>query len=222
MHPPSLDTAPARCATILLLAAIATGCAVPCAGPAPDARPLRGRVLSAATGEPLRAGAPLVICVRSPETAAGCERDDAVLRQDGTQLAPPFLAVAPDQEVRFQNRDRICHSWFSTSEPNSFQTEQLHPGDDASVRFARPGFVHVYCTLHRGRQATILVTPVQRFALVDPAGGFEIPGLPPGPHRLEAWSERYPRQQWQITIPSHGARFVELRLADHPAARSPE
>lgn len=69
------------------------------------------------------------------------------------------LELVVGQELVFENRDRICHGFFSSSAPNAFSVGVLQPQGRASVRFSHPGTVHVYCSLHEHRQLTILVVP---------------------------------------------------------------
>lgn len=76
--------------------------------------------------------------------------------------APQTIEVVVGQEVRFVNRDAICHGFFSSSAPNTFDSGLLHPGATAVVTFAHPGTVQVYCSLHQHRQLTIEVVPAPR------------------------------------------------------------
>lgn len=85
-------------------------------------------------------------------------------------LAPVLYVVEPaaaartlelvvGQELVFENRDLICHGFFSSSAPNAFSVGVLQPQGRASVRFSHPGTVQVYCSLHEHRQLTIHVVP---------------------------------------------------------------
>ncbi|HEX5053112.1 MAG TPA: hypothetical protein VFZ65_15160 [Planctomycetota bacterium] len=75
----------------------------------------------------------------------------------GSAHEPATIDVAVGQQLRFVNHDAICHGLFSSSAPNTFDLGFLRPGAGATVSFAHPGVVHVYCSLHEHCQLTIRV-----------------------------------------------------------------
>lgn len=111
-----------------------------------------------------------------------------VARADGDE-SPALYVTSPGRGVRFENRDELCHEFFSSSGPNAFQLGMLEPGDARTVDLAVPGLVQVYCTLHAGKQLSVLVAPSPHHALVQPDGGFALADLAPGRYRVEAWGE---------------------------------
>ena len=104
------------------------------------------------------------------------------------KLEPELLAVARGQELRIFNSDSLCHSFFSSSTGNAFKTPILQPSESAKLRLETPGLVQIYCSLHEGRQARVIVLPSPYFQNVDGQGHFLLRELPPGDYRLAAWT----------------------------------
>src|SRR5688572_25199131 len=131
-----------------------------------------GTVRSRATGQPLKTQSPLVVFVLAPcnKTATGLSA--SVISHGNGKSSPSFLVVAAGTRVSFTNQDRIFHRFFSSSANQVFDTGLLAPGSSSAVGLDRAGAVNVYCSLHEGRQATILVTPTSQSAVVGPRGEF--------------------------------------------------
>ncbi len=138
----------------------------------------------------------------------------AIVRLVDAALSPSFLVVPVGQSVHFLNDDEIYHSFFSSSEHNAFDLGLLDPGKSNTMRFERPGPVHVYCSLHTGEEVTILVAETPHYAIVDPSGAFTIRNLPPGLYILETWSEDLPPQRTEVNVSSGGADLVELPVGE--------
>ena len=85
--------------------------------------------------------------------------DDAyVLATEGKDFVPRVLPVIVGATVRFPNFDPILHNAFSTSQSNSFDVGLYGQGEESEpVRFVNPGLVRVYCNVHHGMVAHILV-----------------------------------------------------------------
>jgi len=69
--------------------------------------------------------------------------------------------------------------------------------------------IPVKCNVHPWMRAYIGVVSNPFFAVTGDDGTFTIKGLPPGTHTLEAWQEKFPPQDIQITV---GAK--ETKTAD--------
>jgi plastocyanin len=133
-----------------------------------------------------------------------------VVRRVGDVFEPPFVVVSVGRSVRIVNEDEICHSFFSSSPNNAFDLELLKPGEAGTVRFEHPGPVQVYCSLHSGKQATILVAPTAYFAVVDHGGEFAIDNTEPGHYVLEAWNEHRSLHRLEVNVPPRRTKFVEI------------
>jgi hypothetical protein len=205
---------------LLLLAAAAAGCATappPCP---PTSQGIQGRLCEGRAGKPMTTAGPHVVLARGERDAPVDAPPPLVWRFGDDGFAPPFLVACAAQEVWIVNDDRICHRFFASLPPNDFDLGMLRPGESRPLRFGAAGTVHVYCSLHGGRQATILVAPTPYYALASAAGEFAIQGLPPGRYELETWSEDRPPERLEVTVPESGTPFVEIVVAA-PAARPP-
>lgn len=139
----------------------------------------------------------------------------ATVKQSGATFSPAFQVVAVGQTVDMPNTDSIYHNVFSYSRPNAFDLGTYPAGESRSVRFDHPGIVRVYCSIHEGMNATIVVAPTRYFTVLRGAGAFEIDGVPPGRYRLRTWSEKLPDVVRDVTV---GAGPASVRLVIKPRA----
>jgi hypothetical protein len=123
------------------------------------------------------------------------------------------------QEITLVNEDGLCHRFFSAQAPQPFDGGLLKPGGSSTLRFEVPGPVPVYCALHGGRQAMILVVPTRTFAVVGPTGEFVLPGLQPGRCVPEVWSEGAQGQPVDFMVPAGGLADLELAVTAARPAR---
>ncbi len=173
---------------------------------------VRGRVIDRATGGPAADAVPLVV-LALPRGASHPHRTGTThLPRSGGAFVPPFLVVPVGERVVFENRESICHGFFSSSKANAFDLGLLQPDGSRAFRFERPGRVHVYCSLHAGRQATILVAPTPWFATVDALGHYAIRDLPPGAYVFETCSERHRPTRRNVVVPESGPFVVDIAI----------
>jgi hypothetical protein len=174
----------------------------------PDTAEIRGRVQRA--GARAAGNAPLVVSACRLDGDGRSPAPRAVLWRRNGGFAPPFLVVAAGQEIEIRNEEPICHQFFSSSAPNSFELPLLQPGGSVVTRLHEPGFVHLYCKLHAGKQTTLLVSPSPHAAVVDEDGFFCVGDLRPGRYLLETWSEKLPRQRFEWTARAAGSAGADL------------
>jgi hypothetical protein len=218
---------------VLLVAAAGQGCAAhppapaPGTATAPEPAPARARASKAVTGSirgrlaapqpPLLPDVPRVVTARPVGGAETPRRPDAVWRRVSGTFTPRLLVVSTGQTVRIRNDESICHRPFSSSTGNAFELPLLDPGDVGKVSFDEPGLVRVYCSLHAGEQASILVVPTPYFAVVGPTGEFALDGLPPGTYELVELHGARPAGSLRATVPGDGQRVVEIPSTRWPA-----
>lgn len=201
-----------RVAGLLTAAALLAGCALLDARGTRRSGSIRGRVLYLSSELNATRGGPLVVLatpVKAPRPKAPPPSEYRF-----TGCFPPLLVVPAGGTVRVVNDHGLCHAFFSSSRPNLFETGPLHPGQAADVALAHGGVVHVYCSLHPGRQGTILVTATPYRAMVGPDGGFAFDDLPPGRYLLETWSETLPTQRADVFVGDGDVRVVDIPLDD--------
>ena len=178
---------------------------------------VRGQVVSR-SGEALAGNpGPLVVLAIPTTGTRGSSRGTSVMRRANDEFSPSFLVVSAGGQVRFDNAENIYHRFFSRSEKNAFDLGMLEPGASRAFRFEHPGPVHVYCSLHSHKQATILVARTPHFAVVEPNGAFKIANLRPGSYVLETWGRGRATVSVELRVPSRDSSFVQIPL---PAAKS--
>jgi plastocyanin len=210
-----------------LLLVLVAGCSLPrpraheasftAAAPSLYGRVVAGRTVSGSTGPAMKTGSPIVVFARARHMTPTQPTGTREVRRQVEALIPSFLVLSVGQELRFGNDDGLCHSFFSKSGSNAFETGLLRPGEAKVVRFDRPGAVQIYCSLHAERQATILVVPTPHFAIVDAKGEFEIAGLLPGEHILVTWNGTEVLHRTRVELTAGERRFVKIDLPDAEA-----
>lgn len=165
--------------------------------------------------------APLVVMAIPAAAASQTPAVLPVIRRVDDAFSPSFVVVPAGRSVHIVNDDDICHSFFSSSEHNAFELGIQRPGESNTIRFESPGPVQVYCKLHTGKQATILVAPTTHFAVVSSSGQFEIDNFEPGTYVLETWNEVRALQQLEVVVPARRTKFVEIAV-DELQLQEPE
>lgn len=139
-------------------------------------------------------------------------RSTGEIRQHTARFEPGFLVVAVGQPIEMPNDDSIFHNVFSYSRPNDFDLGLYRSGASRTLRFAHPGPVRIYCSIHERMNGLIFVAPTRLFAVVSARGEFRIADVPPGRYRLRVWTERLPERGRDLSLePSENAR-IEITL----------
>jgi len=133
------------------------------------------------------AGAILVYVVGFEEPAGSST--PRILQRD-RQFLPDLVAITAGQSVSFPNGDPILHNVFSPTPERRFDLGSYRKGDTRKRAFPRAGVVDVFCNIHPGMSATIVVLPNRRFAFADASGAFTIEGVPAGTWKIFAYSRR--------------------------------
>lgn len=123
---------------------------------------------------------------------------NAVIKQRAKSFTPHIIALEAGGSVDFPNLDPIFHSAFSNYDGKIFDLGLYAPHTSRAVRFDRPGIVRVFCNIHAAMSAVIVVVPTPYFAVTNPAGTFQIDGLPPGKYRLRVFHERATPEALQL------------------------
>ena len=127
------------------------------------------------------------------------------VQQKDKQFWPRSLAVQRGTKLTFANYDAIFHNVFSLTPSNKFDLGAYQAGEaPRSVVVSQPGVVDVFCNMHSGMSASILVVPNSHFAKVKPDGSYQLPGVPVGQHRVVAWMPNAESQSQDIQITDSG------------------
>lgn len=139
----------------------------------------------------------------------------AIIRQVNKQFVPDVVPILMGTTVEFPNTDTVYHNVFSLSRIKPFDLGIYEQGGSKSVTFDQPGLVKVYCNIHPGMIASILVMANPHFTTTDREGRFAIRDAPLGSAKLRMWSPRsreHPDRP--IVVTAQGVKDLELGLVE--------
>jgi plastocyanin len=132
------------------------------------------------------------------------------LAQKDQSFSPRVVPVMVGGYVEFPNRDPIYHNVFSVSPAKRFDLGKYGRGKSKSVRFDKPGVVKVYCDIHSNMEGFVLVVPNGWFTRAAEDGAFELPPLPSGTYRVQAWHPDLGTKSVSVTVGENETRSVEV------------
>lgn len=188
------------------------------AAPAAGTRVLQGTIrLQAGRGQTVSAAelANAVVLYRPsrPVPAAPPGRFSIVTR--GKRFLPTTLVVPVGSTVAFPNNDEVLHNVFSDTPGNRFDLGLYGEGESAEVVLRAPGVVMVFCNVHYGMYAAVVVVDTPYAARVAADGGFRFDDVPAGAGRLEVWHPRAESRQWPIAPGERRLQDIVL-VVDRP------
>ncbi len=129
------------------------------------------------------------------------------------QFEPRVLVIQAGTEVIFPNDDPILHNVFSSSPENRFDLGLYGRSDGKTHRFDAPGLVRVFCNVHPGMSAHIVVVDSPHYMQPDQQGRFTLSDLPSGPGRLTVWHERADPRQFDLDLAAGNVDLGTIELA---------
>lgn len=174
-----------------------------------------GSVRLAVEGAGLADIGPVAVFLERPggETPPPPAGSAPAIHQREARFLPSFLVVSAGQSVRMANDDTIFHNVFSLSRPNDFDLGVYPAGEVRTVKFAHPGLVKLYCSIHSSMTGAILVVPSPWFSVVSAAGAYRIREVPAGRYELSVWNERLPIVKRSVTV-TEGPLRVDVTLGN--------
>ncbi len=134
----------------------------------------------------------------------------AVMDQKQLRFDPHVLPILVGTTVEFPNSDPLLHNVFSISEAKRFNLGLYGRDTIRRMTFDKPGVVELLCNVHLEMSGFIVVLKNPYFARTDAGGGFRIADVPPGPHRLRCWHERFPALERNVDVPSTGSVNIDF------------
>ena len=136
----------------------------------------------------------------------------AVVDQQGCVYTPRVVGVVVGQQVEFRNSDETNHNIHPMPRENPEWNESQPPkGEPKRKTFEREEvMVPVKCNIHPWMRAYVGVVRHPFFGVTGADGSFNIAGLPPGTYTVEAWHERFGRQEAQVTVAAKDAKTVDF------------
>ena len=110
--------------------------------------------------------------------------------QRNKSFQPHILVVEVGTVVQFPNQDPFFHNIFSLFDGKRFDLGLYESGSSRTVRFDRPGVSFLFCNIHPGMSAVIVVVDSPYFGMSDRSGRVVIPGVPSGSYETHVWYER--------------------------------
>jgi len=110
------------------------------------------------------------------------------IKQHSKQFSPSVAVVQTGTRVLFPNEDKIFHNVFSPTPGSAFDLGTVKSGDRPNpIALMKPGHVEIFCNIHSGMRADVLVVPNAHWTRVRPDGTFQIAGVPFGPRQVVVW-----------------------------------
>lgn len=143
------------------------------------------------------------------------------MKMEKKKFTPRVLAVTVGSEVIFPNYDPILHNAFSTSTNNNFDLGLYSGGESGKTVFDKTGLVRVYCNVHHGMVAYILVFDNPYFTNLSSDGSFKLENLPASNGTLYIWHPRAKVLKKDIDINSansgetYNIKLTKRRIPKH-------
>lgn len=142
------------------------------------------------------------------DTARGGPRPR--LAQKDQAFLPRVLPVAVGASVEFPNLDPIFHNVFSASPVKRFDLGKYPRGQSKRVIFDKAGLVNVYCDIHSGMEAFVLVLPTHVFTQPENTGRYALPPVPGGTYMLHVWHPDRGEIRREVQVPVSGDLALDL------------
>jgi len=146
------------------------------------------------------------------------------LVQKNKQFTPHLLVVPAGSSVEFPNEDPFFHNVFSLFNGKRFDLGLYESGASRSVKFDQEGVSYIFCNIHPGMGAVVLVLNTPFYTVSGSNGEVVIHDVPQGVYRLHVWSERarvksmnIPREV-QISASTASLGEIDMELTASPEA----
>ncbi len=141
-------------------------------------------------------------------------RDTLVMDQFGMAFSPGLLVLERGQTVRFQNSEDVVHNvqvrWLDRD--STLFNAGTAQGSPFHFTFEETGSYDVYCDIHPGMTAMLLVHDAAMVVTAARDGSFRLEDIPPGSYSVEVWSAD-PRLRGRRSVVV-GVGRTELDLRD--------
>jgi len=139
------------------------------------------------------------------------------LLQKEKRFLPHVLAVPVGSSVNFRNEDALFHNVFSLSRAAKFDTGLRKAGEEAAIKFDKPGVVELLCNIHATMIGYLVVVDTPWYAVTDGSGAFQIKTVPPGEYEAAVWHENSSAPLKRKITVAEGSQLAFTLAADKRA-----
>jgi plastocyanin len=134
------------------------------------------------------------------------------LDQNGCMYKPHVIGIVAGQNIEVKNSDPTNHNIHPQPSVNQEWNESQTPGSESKMKtFARQEvMIPVKCNVHPWMRSYIGVVSHPFFFVTSDDGTFTIKGLPPGTYTIEAWHEKYGKQEQQVTVAPKESKTLDF------------
>lgn len=138
-----------------------------------------------------------------------------VLDQKRCRFEPHVLIVPAGSEWQVLNSDHLVHSLHTGGRTNPpVNRVQLAGVARLSFRFDRAEIFPLWCDIHRGMQAWVVVADHPYYALTDDEGRFRLTDIPAGDYTLEVRHETLGSVVKRVQVAEEEETRVEFKMAE--------
>jgi hypothetical protein len=145
------------------------------------------------------------------------------LEQKGCVYRPHVIGVRAGQALQISNDDPTIHNMHSLSgRGNDFNASRPAGTPPLVVTLAAEEMMlRVTCDIHSWMNIFVGVVSHPYFAVSGNDGTFEIRGVPPGRHAIQAWHERYGPLNATVAVTSGETAVVDFAYTGSEKAAPP-
>jgi hypothetical protein len=125
-------------------------------------------------------------------------------------LQPVVSAAMAGSWLEIWNADSVYHQPFSRSPAAPFEARTIRPGTGTAIRLPAKGMIQIFCQLHEGEAAELLVLDKGAWTRPDTAGAFHLPPLPKGRYVIHAWHPRLGEKTVPLDVERPGPVSVDV------------
>ena len=157
-----------------------------------------------------------------PEGKWAAPATPAVVDQQGCIYKPHVSGVVDwsDRRVPEQRRYQSQHPSVASRRTKSGMSPSRRKAIPRTKTFEQEEvMIPVKCNIHPWMRAYIGAVRHPFFAVTGEDGSFSIAGLPPGKYTVEAWHERFGKQDVEVTVAAKDSKSVDFTFSDKAAAK---
>ena len=138
----------------------------------------------------------------------------ATLDQRGCMYEPHVVAVRAGQPLEIKNDDQATHNILAMPEQNPKWNRSETPGAAPIEEiFATPETaIPLRCNVHPWMKSYVFVFSHPYYSVTGKDGQFELKNLPPGAYTVEAWQEKYGKQDAIITVGPRESKSADFKF----------